>query len=143
MVEFDKDCRCISIEEKPKNPKSNYAVVGLYLYPNKVIDIAKSIKPSERGELEITAVNQKFLEDDKLNIQILGRGFAWLDTGTHDSLIEASNYIETIEKRQGLKIACLEEIAYNNGWISKEQIICLAQSMKNNQYGQYLLDMIQ
>ena len=143
VVEFDKDCRCISIEEKPKNPKSNYAVVGLYLYPNKVIDIAKSIKPSERGELEITAVNQKFLEDDKLNIQILGRGFAWLDTGTHDSLIEASNYIETIEKRQGLKIACLEEIAYNNGWISKEQVICLAQSMKNNQYGQYLLDMIQ
>ena len=143
VVEFDKDCRCISIEEKPKKPKSNYAVVGLYLYPNKVIDIAKSIKPSERGELEITAVNQKFLEDDKLNIQILGRGFAWLDTGTHDSLIEASNYIETIEKRQGLKIACLEEIAYNNGWISKEQVICLAQSMKNNQYGQYLLDMIQ
>ena len=142
VVEFDKDCRCISIEEKPKKPKSNYAVVGLYLYPNKVIDIAKSIKPSERGELEITAVNQKFLEDDKLNIQILGRGFAWLDTGTHDSLIEASNYIETIEKRQGLKIACLEEIAYNNGWISKEQVICLAQSMKNN-YGQYLLDMIQ
>ena len=143
VVEFDKDCRCISIEEKPKKPKSNYAVVGLYLYPNKVIDIAKSIKPSERGELEITAVNQKFLEDDKLNIQILGRGFAWLDTGTHDSLIEASNYIETIEKRQGLKIACLEEIAYNKGWISKEQVICLAQSMKNNQYGQYLLDMIQ
>lgn len=143
VVEFDKDCRCISIEEKPKKPKSNYAVVGLYLYPNKVIDIAKSIKPSERGELEITAVNQKFLEDDKLNIQILGRGFAWLDTGTHDSLIEASNYIETIEKRQGLKIACLEEIAYNNGWISKEQVICLAQSMKNNQYGQYLLNMIQ
>lgn len=142
VVEFDKDYKCLSIEEKPKEPKSNYAVVGLYLYPNKVIDIAKNIKPSERGELEITSVNQKFLENDKLNVQILGRGFAWLDTGTHDSLIEASNYIETIEKRQGLKIACLEEIAYNNGWISKEQVIYLAQSMKNNQYGQYLLNLV-
>lgn len=142
VIEFDEKGKCLSIEEKPKNPKSNYAIVGLYFYPNKVIDIAKKITPSERGELEITAVNQKFLETNDLKVQILGRGFAWLDTGTHDSLIEASNYIETIEKRQGLKVACLEEIAYNNGWISKEQVIKFALPMKNNQYGKYLLNMV-
>ena len=129
----------MSIEEKPQNPKSNYAVVGLYFYPNKVIDIAKSIKPSARGELEITTVNQEFLSMGELKVQTLGRGFAWLDTGTHDSLSEASTFIEVIEKRQGLKIACLETIAYRKGWITKEKLREVAQPMAKNQYGQYLL----
>jgi glucose-1-phosphate thymidylyltransferase len=139
VAEFDKYNRCISIEEKPKHPKSNYAVVGLYFYPNDVVNIAKNIKPSARGEYEITTVNQKYLEGSRLNVRTLGRGFAWLDTGTHESLSEASTYIETIEKRQGLKVACLEEIAYNNGWITKEKLTELAQPMIKNQYGQYLL----
>ena len=142
VAEFDDDGNCLSIEEKPAQPKSNYAVVGLYFYPNKVVDIAKSIKPSARGELEITAVNQKFLEDDQLKVQTLGRGFAWLDTGTHDSLSEASTFIEVIEKRQGLKIACLEEVAFRNGWISAERVRELAQPMAKNQYGQYLLSLL-
>ena len=142
VAEFDDDGNCLSIEEKPAEPKSNYAVVGLYFYPNKVVDIAKSIKPSARGELEITAVNQKFLEDDQLKVQTLGRGFAWLDTGTHDSLSEASTFIEVIEKRQGLKIACLEEVAFRNGWISAERVRELAQPMAKNQYGQYLLSLL-
>lgn len=132
--------KCVSIEEKPKKPKSNYAVVGLYFYPNKVVEVAKSIKPSARGELEITTVNQEFLKMDKLNVQRLPRGFAWLDTGTHESLSDASNYIETIEKRQGLKVACLEEIAYNNGWIDKDDLKRLGESMKN-QYGEYLISL--
>ncbi len=140
---FDKDGNCISIEEKPKLPKSNYAVVGLYFYPNKVVDVAKKIKPSGRGEYEITAVNQEFLKDGELRVQTLGRGFAWLDTGTHDSLSEASTYIEVLEKRQGLKVACLEEIAFRQGWITKEHMRELALSMHNNQYGQYLLRMIE
>lgn len=143
VAEFDKNGNCLSIEEKPQHPKSNYAVVGLYFYPNKVVDIAKNIKPSARGELEITAVNQKFLEDGELKVQTLGRGFAWLDTGTHDSLAEASIFVEVIEKRQGLKIACLEGIAYRNGWISKEKMLELAQPMIKNQYGQYLLKVIE
>ena len=143
VAEFDKNGNCLSIEEKPQHPKSNYAVVGLYFYPNKVVDIAKNIKPSARGELEITAVNQKFLEDGELKVQTLGRGFAWLDTGTHDSLAEASIFVEVIEKRQGLKIACLEGIAYRNGWISKEKMHELAQPMIKNQYGQYLLKVIE
>jgi len=143
VAEFDKNGNCLSIEEKPQHPKSNYAVVGLYFYPNKVVDIAKNIKPSARGELEITAVNQKFLEDGELKVQTLGRGFAWLDTGTHDSLAEASIFVEVIEKRQGLKIACLEGIAYRNGWISKEKMFELAQPMIKNQYGQYLLKVIE
>ena len=132
-----------SIEEKPKEPKSNYAVVGLYFYPNDVIKVANTITPSARGELEITAVNQHFLDEERLQVQFLGRGFAWLDTGTHDSLSEASSYIETIEKRQGLKVACLEEIAYNKCWIDADKVRELAEPMKKNQYGQYLLKMIE
>lgn len=142
VAEFDKNGNCLSIEEKPQNPKSNYAVVGLYFYPNKVVEVAKNIKPSARGELEITTVNQRFLEDGELKVQTLGRGFAWLDTGTHDSLSEASTFVEVIEKRQGLKIACLESIAYQQGWISEEKMRQLAQSMLKNQYGQYLLKVI-
>lgn len=142
VAEFDKQGNCISLEEKPANPKSNYAVVGLYFYPNKVVEVAKHIKPSARGELEITTVNQEFLDDGELKIQLLGRGFAWLDTGTHDSLAEASNFIETIEKRQGLKVACLEGIAYRNGWISEEKMRELAKPMLKNQYGKYLMKVI-
>lgn len=141
VAEFGNFGKCIGIEEKPKNPRSNYAVVGLYFYPNKVIEITKKIKPSERGELEITSVNQEFLKYDALSITALPRGFAWLDTGTHESLIDASNYVETIEKRQGLKIACLEEIAYNNHWISKDDMIRIGESMKN-QYGEYILNLV-
>ena len=143
VAEFDKEGNCLSIEEKPIAPKSNYAVVGLYFYPNKVVDIAKTIKPSARGELEITTVNQRFLNDGELKVQTLGRGFAWLDTGTHDSLSEASTFIEVIEKRQGLKVACLEAIAYRQGWISEERMRELAQPMLKNQYGQYLLKVIE
>lgn len=143
VAEFDKDGNCLSIEEKPTKPKSNYAVVGLYFYPNKVVDVAKNIKPSARGELEITTVNQRFLEDGELKVQTLGRGFAWLDTGTHDSLSEASTYIEVLEKRTGLKIACLEGIAYRKGWISEEQMRKNAKPMLKNQYGQYLLKVIE
>ena len=138
VAEFDKSGNCISLEEKPKNPKSNYAVTGLYFYPNKVVEVAKNIKPSARGELEITTVNQRFLEDKQLKIQLLGRGFAWLDTGTHDSLSEASTFVEVVEKRQGLKIACLEEIAYKQKWISREDVLRTAKLMANNQYGEYL-----
>ena len=143
VAEFDKQGNCLSIEEKPEKPKSNYAVVGLYFYPNKVVDVAKSIKPSARGELEITTVNQRFLKDGELKVQTLGRGFAWLDTGTHDSLSEASTYIEVLEKRTGLKIACLEGIAYRKGWISEEQMRKNAEPMLKNQYGQYLLKVIE
>ncbi|WP_291563712.1 glucose-1-phosphate thymidylyltransferase RfbA [Bacteroides sp.] len=143
VAEFDKDGNCLSIEEKPAKPKSNYAVVGLYFYPNKVVDVAKNIKPSARGELEITTVNQRFLEDGELKVQTLGRGFAWLDTGTHDSLSEASTYIEVLEKRTGLKIACLEGIAYRKGWITEEQMRKNAEPMLKNQYGQYLLKVIE
>lgn len=142
VAEFDKNGNCLSIEEKPKDPKSNYAVVGLYFYPNKVVDVAKHIKPSARGELEITTVNQEFLNGGELKVQVFGRGFAWLDTGTHDSLAEASTFVEVIEKRQGLKIACLEGIAYRNGWISEEKMRELAIPMLKNQYGQYLLKVI-
>ena len=142
VAEFDKEGNCLSIEEKPEHPKSNYAVVGLYFYPNKVVDIAANIKPSARGEYEITTVNQKFLEDGELKVQTLGRGFAWLDTGTHDSLSEASTYIEVLEKRQGLKVACLEGIAYRQGWITEERMRELAKPMQKNQYGQYLLKVI-
>ena len=142
VAEFDKQGNCLSIEEKPKEPKSNYAVVGLYFYPNKVVDVAKTIKPSARGELEITTVNQEFLKDGELKVQTLGRGFAWLDTGTHDSLAEASTFVEVIEKRQGLKIACLEGIAYRHGWITEDKMRELAQPMLKNQYGQYLLKVI-
>ncbi len=142
VAEFDQQGNCLSIEEKPENPKSNYAVVGLYFYPNKVVHVAKNIKPSARGELEITTVNQWFLNDKELKVQTLGRGFAWLDTGTHDSLSEAGNYVEVIEKRQGLKIACLEGIAYRRGWISTEKMRELAQPMLKNPYGQYLLKVI-
>ena len=142
VAEFDKDGNCLSIEEKPANPKSNYAVVGLYFYPNKVVEVAKGIKPSARGELEITSVNQQFLADGELKVQTLERGFAWLDTGTHDSLAEASIFVEVIEKRQGLKIACLEGIAYRMGWIDKEKMQQLAQPMIKNQYGQYLLKVV-
>ena len=142
VAEFDKQGNCLSIEEKPKQPKSNYAVVGLYFYPNKVVDVAKHIKPSARGELEITTVNQRFLEGGELKVQTLGRGFAWLDTGTHDSLSEASTFIEVIEKRQGLKVACLEGIAFRKGWITEEKLRELAQPMLKNQYGQYLLQVI-
>ncbi len=139
VVEFNDDRKVLSIEEKPLNPESNYAVVGYYFYPNNVIDIAKKIKPSARGELEITTVNENYLNLKQLNLQILGRGFAWLDTGTHDSLSEASTFIEVLEKRQGLKIACLEEIAWSNGWITKDDLRRIAEPMKKNQYGQYLL----
>lgn len=142
VAEFDNDGNCLSIEEKPANPKSNYAVVGLYFYPNKVVDVAANIKPSARGEYEITTVNQEFLKDGELKVQTLGRGFAWLDTGTHDSLSEASTYVEVLEKRQGLKIACLEGIAYRQGWITEERMLELAQPMIKNQYGQYLLKVI-
>jgi glucose-1-phosphate thymidylyltransferase len=142
VAEFDKQGNCLSIEEKPKEPKSNYAVVGLYFYPNKVVEVARNIKPSARGEYEITTVNQKFLEDGELKVQTLGRGFAWLDTGTHDSLSEASTYIEVLEKRQGLKVACLEGIAYRKGWIDEEKMRELAKPMLKNQYGQYLLKVI-
>lgn len=141
VAEFDKDGNCLSIEEKPQKPKSNYAVVGLYFYPNSVVNIAKNIKPSARGELEITTVNQEYLAQKKLKVQTLQRGFAWLDTGTHDSLAEASTFIEVIEKRQGLKVACLEEIAYKKGWIDKEQIKELAKPMLKNGYGQYLMQL--
>ena len=143
IVEFDKNGNCLSIEEKPVQPKSNYAVVGLYFYPNKVVDVAKHIKPSARGELEITTVNQRFLEDNELKVQTLGRGFAWLDTGTHDSLSEASTFIEVIEKRQGLKVACLEGIAFRQGWIDANKMRELAQPMLKNQYGQYLLQVVE
>ncbi len=139
VAEFDTHGNILSIEEKPENPKSHYAVVGLYFYPNSVVDIAKQIKPSARGELEITTVNQKFLEQGNLKVELMGRGYAWLDTGTHESLLEASNYIQTIENRQGLKVACIEEIAYEMGYISKEKLIELAQPFKKNQYGEYLL----
>jgi len=141
VAEFDAAGNVLSIEEKPAQPKSNYAVVGLYFYPNKVVKVAEEIKPSARGELEITSVNQVFLKDEELKVQLLGRGFAWLDTGTHDSLSEASNFVETLEKRQGLKISCLEEIAYRKGWISAEKLRELAQPMIKNQYGQYLLQL--
>ena len=143
VAEFDKDGNCLSLEEKPKEPKSNYAVPGLYFYPNKVVEVAKNIKPSARGEYEITTVNQVFLDANELKVQTLGRGFAWLDTGTHDSLSEASTFVEVIEKRQGLKIACLEAIAYRRGWITEERMRELAQPMVKNQYGQYLLQVIE
>lgn len=139
VAEFDKDGNCLSIKEKPEQPKSNYAVVGLYFYPNSVVNIAKNIKPSSRGELEITSVNQEYLNRKELKVQVLQRGFAWLDTGTHDSLSEASTFIEVIEKRQGLKVACLEEIAYKQGWITKEDLLRDAEPMKKNSYGQYLI----
>lgn len=143
VAEFDKEGNCLSIEEKPEHPKSNYAVVGLYFYPNKVVDVASRIEPSARGEYEITTVNQWFLRDNELKVQTLGRGFAWLDTGTHDSLSEASTYIEVLEKRQGLKVACLEAIAYRQGWIDDEKMRELAKPMIKNQYGQYLLNVIE
>lgn len=143
VAEFDVNGKCLSIEEKPKHPKSNYAVVGLYFYPNSVVKKAEQIKPSSRGELEITALNQAYLNENKLNIQLLGRGFVWLDTGTHESFADASSYIETLENRQGLKIACLEGIAYRKGWISEEKMRELAQPMIKNQYGQYLLQVIE
>lgn len=142
VVEFDQEGNVFSIEEKPEKPKSHYAVVGLYFYPNKVVEVAKGIRPSARGELEITAVNQEFFQAGKLKVQLLGRGFAWLDTGTHDSLAEASTFVEVIEKRQGLKIACLEEIAFRKGWITRDQVKELAQPMIKNQYGQYLIQLL-
>lgn len=142
VAAFDADKNVLSIEEKPENPKSNYAVVGLYFYPNSVVDIAKNIKPSKRGELEITTVNQTYLQQQNLKLEVLGRGYAWLDTGTQDSLLEASNFIQTIEKRQGLKIACIEEIAYQMGYINKEQLLSIAEEYKNNSYGQYLLRLV-
>jgi glucose-1-phosphate thymidylyltransferase len=142
VVDFDNNGNAISIEEKPKKPKSNYAVVGLYFYPNKVVEIAKTVKPSERGELEITAVNQSFLDNSQLKVQLLGRGFAWLDTGTHDSLSEASNFVETIEKRQGLKVSCLEEIAYKKGWLTSKELKKIAEPMLKNKYGKYLMNLI-
>jgi glucose-1-phosphate thymidylyltransferase len=140
VAEFDETGKVLSIEEKPEIPKSNYAVVGLYFYPNSVVELAKEIKPSARGELEITAVNQAYLKDENLNVKLMGRGYAWLDTGTHESLLEASNFIQTIENRQGLKVACIEEIAYEMGYISKEELLALAEPLKKNQYGQYLID---
>lgn len=143
VAEFDSDGNCLSIEEKPEHPKSNYAVVGLYFYPNKVVEVARSIEPSARGEYEITTVNQQFLKDGELKVQTLGRGFAWLDTGTHDSLSEASTYIEVLEKRQGLKVACLEGIAYRKGWIDSKKMIELATPMLKNPYGQYLLQVVE
>lgn len=143
VAEFDREGNCLSIEEKPKEPKSNYAVVGLYFYPNKVVDVAKRIKPSARGELEITTVNQEFLQAGELKVQTLSQGFAWLDTGTHDSLAEASIFVEVIEKRQGLKIACLEDIAFRQGWITAEKMRELAQPMAKNPYGQYLLKQLE
>lgn len=143
VAEFDKDGICLSIEEKPKKPKSNYAVVGLYFYPNKVVEVAKHIKPSARGELEITTVNQEFLRDNELKVQTMGRGFAWLDTGTHDSLSEASTFIEVLEKRQGLKVACLEGIAYRKGWITAEKLREVAQPMLKNDYGKYLMSILE
>jgi glucose-1-phosphate thymidylyltransferase len=142
VAEFDKEGNVLSIEEKPANPKSNYAVVGLYLYPNSVVGIAKNIKPSARGELEITTVNQEYLKNEDLKVQIFGRGFAWLDTGTHDSLSEASVFVEVLEKRQGLKISCLEEIAWRNGWISDDQLLAIAEPMHKNSYGQYLQNLV-
>ena len=141
-MEFDEQKRAVSIEEKPKYPKSNFAVTGLYFYDNDVVEIAKQVKPSERGELEITTVNQMYLERGDLNVELLGRGFAWLDTGTHESLLEAAQFVETIEKRQGYKVACLEEIAFNNGWLTAEQILEIGQSMSKNDYGQYLISLV-
>jgi glucose-1-phosphate thymidylyltransferase len=142
VVEFDNNQKVISIEEKPINPKSNYAITGLYFYDNDVIEIAKKIKPSKRGELEITSINQMYLDNNKLNVELLGRGFAWLDTGTHESLLEAGSFIQTIENRQGLKVACLEEIAYNQGWLNKNEVSSIAQKLHQNNYGQYLLSVI-
>ena len=142
VVEFDEQKRAVSLEEKPKQPKSNFAVTGLYFYDNDVIQIAKSVKPSERGELEITTVNQMYLERGDLNVELLGRGFAWLDTGTHESLLQAAQFVETIEKRQGYKVACLEEIALNNGWLTKDQVLEIGQSMQKNDYGQYLISLV-
>ncbi|NWK80876.1 glucose-1-phosphate thymidylyltransferase RfbA [Acinetobacter sp. SwsAc4] len=142
VVEFDENKRVISLEEKPKQPKSNFAVTGLYFYDNDVVEIAKKVKPSERGEVEITTVNQMYLARGDLNVELLGRGFAWLDTGTHSSLLEAAQFVETIEKRQGYKVACLEEIALNNGWMTKEQILSIGQSMNKNDYGQYLISLV-
>ena len=142
VVEFDQNKCAISLEEKPKHPKSNFAVTGLYFYDNDVIQIAKQVKPSERGEVEITTVNQMYLERGDLNVELLGRGFAWLDTGTHESLLEAAQFVETLEKRQGYKVACLEEIAFNNGWLSAEQVLEIGQSMNKNDYGQYLISLV-